>query len=238
MSASKNEQTDALEPTSSNVSFDQKPKKNIWKIFGITIITIAIIIGGIWLVREYLFPQNFTPVALSDGETQLLNQKLKLLSLPNIKGKQVTQTQTKSRLAPEPYSEVNANREIFFSEREVNAMIAHNTDMANNLVIDLSDNLASAKLLIRTDPDLPLFGDKIVRVNMGLELAFAQGKPIVKLRGVSAWGVPLPNSWLGGIKNIDLVQEFGDNSGFWQGFADGIDYINVSEGKLVVKLKP
>jgi hypothetical protein len=234
MSASKNEHSDPLELTSSSVSFDQKPKKNIWKIFGITIITIAIIIGGIWLVREYLFPQTFTPIVLSDGETQRLNQKLNVLSLPNIKGKQVTQTQLK----PEPYSEVNANREIFFSEREVNAMIAHNTDMANNLVIDLSDNLASAKLLIRTDPDLPLFGDKIVRVNMGLELAFAQGKPIVKLRGISAWGVPLPNSWLGGIKNIDLVQEFGDNNGFWQGFAEGIDYINVSEGKLLVKLKP
>jgi hypothetical protein len=234
MSASKNEHPDPLELTSTSVSFDQKPKKNIWKIFGITIITIAIIIGGIWLVREYLFPQTFTPVVLSDGETQRLNQKLNVLSLPNIKDKQVTQTQLK----PEPYSEVNANREIFFSEREVNAMIAHNTDMANNLVIDLSDNLASAKLLIRTDSDLPLFGDKIVRVNMGLELAFAQGKPIVKLRGISAWGVPLPNSWLGGIKNIDLVQEFGDNNGFWQGFAEGIDYINVSEGKLVVKLKP
>jgi hypothetical protein len=234
MSASKNEHSDPLELTSSSVSFDQKPKKNIWKIFGITIITIAIIIGGIWLVREYLFPQTFTPIVLSDGETQRLNQKLNVLSLPNIKGKQVTQTQLK----PEPYSEVNANREIFFSEREVNAMIAHNTDMANNLVIDLSDNLASAKLLIRTDSDLPLFGDKIVRVNMGLELAFAQGKPIVKLRGISAWGVPLPNSWLGGIKNIDLVQEFGDNNGFWQGFAEGIDYINVSEGKLLVKLKP
>ncbi len=234
MSASKNEHSNPLELTSSSVSFDQKPKKNIWKIFGITIITIAIIIGGIWLVREYLFPQTFTPIVLSDGETQRLNQKLNVLSLPNIKGKQVTQTQ----LEPEPYSEVNANREIFFSEREVNAMIAHNTDMANNLVIDLSDNLASAKLLIRTDPDLPLFGDKIVRVNMGLELAFEQGKPIVKLRGISAWGVPLPNSWLGGIKNIDLVQEFGDNNGFWQGFAEGIDYINVSEGKLLVKLKP
>jgi len=234
MSASKNEHPDPLELTSTSVSFDQKPKKNIWKIFGITIITIAIIIGGIWLVREYLFPQTFTPVVLSDGETQRLNQKLNVLSLPNIKDKQVTQTQLK----PEPYSEVNANREIFFSEREVNAMIAHNTDMANNLVFDLSDNLASAKLLIRTDSDLPLFGDKIVRVNMGLELAFAQGKPIVKLRGISAWGVPLPNSWLGGIKNIDLVQEFGDNNGFWQGFAEGIDYINVSEGKLVVKLKP
>ena len=106
------------------------------------------------------------------------------------------------------------------------------------MLIDLSDNLVSAKLLIRTDPDLPFFSDKIIRLNMGVELAFAQGRPIVKLRGISAWGVPLPNSWLGGMKNIDLIQEFGDRNGFWQGFAEGIDYINVSEGEIVVKLKP
>lgn len=236
MSASKHEQTDALQPTSPSVKISQKPERNIWKIFGVTIITMAIIIGGIWLAREYLFPQKFTPVSLSDDEAQRLNQKLNTLNLPSIKRKQVTQTE--SQIQPEPYKEINANREMFFNEREVNALIANNTDMANSLVIDLSDNLASAKLLIRTDPDLPLFGDQIVRVNIGLELAFAQGKPIVKLRGVSAWGVPLPNSWLGGIKNIDLVQEFGDNSGFWQGFAQGIDYINVSEGELVVRLKP
>jgi len=106
------------------------------------------------------------------------------------------------------------------------------------LVIDLSDNLASAKLLFQIDPDFPFFGSKVMRLNMGLELAFAQGRPIVKLRGVSAWGVPLPNAWLGHLKNIDLIKEFGDNNGFWQGFAEGIDYINVSEGQLIVKLKP
>ena len=61
-----------------------------------------------------------------------------------------------------------------------------------------------------------------------MELAFAQGKPIVKLRGISAWGVALPNSWSGGIKNINLVQEFGAHNRFWQEFAEAIDYIDVS----------
>ena len=215
-------------------------KTNGWKVFGITIITLAIVIGGLWLAYSYLFPKSFTPVSLSSRETQSLNQKLSALNLPNIEYKQSSSgiSTSNTSLEPEPYREIDANREVYFSEREVNALIAQNSDMSDHLVIDLSDDLASAKLLFRTDPDFPFFGDKIVRLNMGLELAFAQGKPIVKLRGVSAWGVPLPNAWLGGLKNIDLVKEFGDNNGFWQSFAEGIDYINVSEGQLIVKLKP
>jgi hypothetical protein len=39
-----------------------------------------------------------------------------------------------------------------------------------------------------------VFGDKKIRLNVGVGLAFAQGKPIVKLRGISAWRVALPNS--------------------------------------------
>ena len=50
-------------------------------------------------------------------------------------------------------------------------------------------------------------------------------------------GVPVPNAWLGGLKNIDLVSEFGDTQGFWKSFAEGVDNIRVEEGKLVVKLK-
>jgi hypothetical protein len=50
-------------------------------------------------------------------------------------------------------------------------------------------------------------------------------------------GVPIPNAWLGNLKNIDLVQEFGGNRGFWKTFADGIEYIHVENGRLLIKLK-
>jgi len=60
---------------------------------------------------------------------------------------------------------------------------------------------------------------------------------VVVLKGVSVWGVPLPNAWLGGMKNIDLVQEFGTEQGFWQAFADGVEEIEVKEGKVRVRLK-
>jgi hypothetical protein len=39
------------------------------------------------------------------------------------------------------------------------------------------------------------------------------------------------------MKNIDLVQEFGSDQGFWKAFADGVEEIQVEEGRLRIKLK-
>ncbi|MCG7996974.1 MAG: hypothetical protein JAZ06_16330 [Candidatus Thiodiazotropha taylori] len=46
-----------------------------------------------------------------------------------------------------------------------------------------------------------------------MELAFRDANPVVILKSVSIKGVPKPNAWLGGLKNIDLVSEFGDEQG-------------------------
>ena len=116
-------------------------------------------------------------------------------------------------------------------------MLARNTDLARKLAIDLSDNLVSAKLLVPVDEDFPIMGGKILKVRAGLELAYRNNKPIVILKGISLMGVPIPNSWLGGLKNIDLVAEYGADAGFWKSFADGVSNISVSEGKLQIELK-
>ena len=103
--------------------------------------------------------------------------------------------------------------------------------------IDLSDNLASAKMLIPVDPDMPVMGGRTLRINAGLELAYRNNQPIVKLRGVSIMGVPLPNAWLGNMKNVDLVEQFGTDPGFWNSFSAGVDMIEIEEGQLHIQLK-
>ncbi len=211
----------------------EKPPRNPWKIFGIAVICCFIAIASVLAIKHYLFPDHFTPVSLSERETRRLNEKLERLHLPTL-----SNGNDSSVLTPEPYSEKNANREVSFSEREVNAFIAHNTDLADKLAIDFSDNLASAKLLMPLDPDFPMLGGKTLKLSAGVEIAFRNGRPIVKLRGVSAWGVPVPNAWLGNLKNVDLISEFGSSGGVWQAFADGVEYIQVSDGRLVVKLTP
>ena len=101
------------------------------------------------------------------------------------------------------------------------ALPARYTDLARKLAIDLSDDLVSAKLLLPVDEDFPIMGGRILKVRAGAELAYRNGKPVVVLRGVSIMGVPIPNAWLGGLKNVDLVSEFGD-AGFWKAFSDGV----------------
>jgi hypothetical protein len=205
-----------------------KPPSNPWRTFGIIVITVAVTLGiAYWVVTQYLFPSAFTPVTLSDKEQQRLNHKLQRLGI----------TPPGETLEPEPYREDDASRDLTFSEKEINALLAHNTDLASRLAIDLSDDLASAKLLVPLDPELPFFGGKTLKVTAGLEIKIKGGHPRAVLKGVSVWGVPLPNAWLGNMKHIDLIREFGDAGGFWQAIRDGVEELEIKEGKLHVKLK-
>lgn len=140
-------------------------------------------------------------------------------------------------LVPEAYSEKNAVREITFTERELNGLLAKNTDLAQKLAIDLANNLVSAKLLIPLEEDFPVLGGKTLRLNAGIGMAYENEKPVIILKGISVMGVPIPNAWLGGIKNIDLVSEFGVDPGFWKSFSQGVDHIQVTDGKINIKLK-
>jgi hypothetical protein len=115
--------------------------------------------------------------------------------------------------------------------------LAKNTDLARKLAIDLSDDLVSAKLLLPLDEDFPVLGGKTLRVRTGVVFTYDKGKPVVILKGITIMGVPIPNAWLGGIKNIDLVKEFGTDKGFWKTFSDGVEDIKVEKGFLKLKLK-
>jgi len=206
------------------------------RTLGIMLITVVISVAAtLFIANHYLFPKKFNPVELNQQEEGKLNQKLKQFGLPTFSTSNTEDTVNK--LEPTPYTEEGAKREVSFTEKELNAMLAKNTDLADKAVIDLSENLASVNVLMPLDPDFPVLGGKTLKLNAGAELAFANGRPIVKLKGVSIWGVPMPNAWLGNLKNVDLVKEFGGDEGFWKSFADGVENIHVAERRLVIKLK-
>jgi hypothetical protein len=228
--------------------YASQEKKYDWLKLVIVVVIVATVTSAltIWLMTRYLFPKEFEPVTLNAQEERVLSAKIdRLEEAPRAQkpGREDKTRAAASRenepntLEPERYTEDAAKRKVSFSERELNALIAQNTDLAPKLAIDLSDNLASAKLLVPLDPDLPFIGGKTLRVTTGLELRYANQKPIVALKGISIWGVPVPNAWLGGIKNVDLVEEFGTSGGFWKFFAAGVDDIRVEEGQLTIMLK-
>ncbi len=246
--------------TETNKSFNAE-QKNVRKfgcmqVFGIVLATVLVTAGlTFWVAKTYIFPSQFEPVVLTSQETHRLSEKLSMLdfsennsSTPTPSPSSTQKTGGKDQkiaessnpnepLQPESYSEKGASREISFTERELNAMLAKNTDLATKMVVDLADNLISAKLRIPVDEDFPVFAGKTLRAAAGVELAYHDGKPVVVLKGVKLMGVPIPNAWLGGLKNIDLVQEFGGEEGFWKLFSDGVESIETKEGQLHITLK-
>jgi hypothetical protein len=235
--------TETLQETPPQKERRRSPLKIVLVVVAIAIVTSVI---TVWLTLTYLSPREFKPVKLTEREAQELDAKLARLdparepaASPARHGndRQVVRDKPGVPLTPERYSEAGASRQITLSERELNGLLARNTDLAQKLAIDLSRDMASAKLIIPIDPDVPLLGGKTLRVAAGLELRNDDGNPVVMLKGVSLWGVPIPNAWLGGIKNVDLVEKFGDESGFWELFAAGVENIRVEEGNLSIKLK-
>ena len=206
-----------------------------WQLAFFILLAVVLTVVITLVAYTMLFPRTFTPVQLNASEQQQLQTKLQRLETIT-----ATRQQPNTHTAPaqpEPYHENPAAREITFTEKELNALLANNTDMAQRLAIHLADNLASAKLLVPLDPEFPILGGKTLRLTAGLAIQMINQRPKVILKGVSLWGVPLPNAWLGGMKNVDLVQEFGNEQGFWQAFAEGVQSIDVQQGTLRIVLK-
>ena len=212
------------------------------RIFLIVLVTILVTAGlTFWAIKTWIFPSEFTPITLSVKEEQVLEKKLELFDRAQTGRSRNSESSAGQRdmdaLEPEAYSEEGADRSITFTERELNSLLANNTDLAKKLAVDLSDNLMSAKLLIPVDEDFPIMGGQILKVRAGVEIAYRDSRPIVILKGVSVMGVPVPSAWLGGLKNIDLIKEYGNDAGFWKAFADGVEDIRVENGKIMVQLK-
>lgn len=212
------------------------------QLLGAIAVAIALTAGAtFWFVRTYIYAREFEPVELTSPERKELGSKLRALGVDPVdvlpRPREQDALDAEGRLVPEKYSEESTRRDVRLSERELNALVASNPEFARRFAIDLSDNLASAKLLIPVDPDMPMLGGKTLRLTAGLELDYRNARPVVILRGVSVMGVPIPGAWLGGLKNVDLVGEFGGDPGFWKGFSDGVELIEIRDGELRVKLK-
>jgi hypothetical protein len=207
------------------------------------IVLLVIIVTALltaWWVKHYIYASKFTPTVLTAKERKVLDSKLVKLEESAKKDLVVPKKKRHERgtpLEPEVYSEEGAKREISLTEKELNALIANNPEVAQRVAINLSDSLISVKLVIPIDEEIPVLGGKTLRLNLGLILSYENERPVVALKGVSIGGIPLPNAWLGNLKNRNLVKEFGDEGGFWKFFSDGVADLKVKKGHILIKLK-
>ena len=89
-------------------------------------------IAAFLVARLIFFPAAFKPVELSAREEQALQVKLDRLDFaaPAAAG-----ANPGAAAEPEAYSEAGADRTIRFTEKEINALLAKNTDLADKLAI-------------------------------------------------------------------------------------------------------
>ncbi len=216
----------------------RKLRSGILKTIGIALLAAALL-AVLW-VRHNIYASEFTPTKLGPREQAVLKAKLERLEKAAEKEHALEKEwrfPPDSSLKPEPYSEKDSRREINLTEKELNALIADDPEVAKRVAIDLSDDLVSVKLILPVDREVPVLGGKTLRIHAGVVLAYEKGRPVVALKGVSLGGIPLPNAWLGYLKNRNLVEEFGDEGGFWQLFSEGIEDLRVEEGHIRIRLK-
>jgi hypothetical protein len=219
----------------------KKFRFGLLQVMGIVALVIILtVLLTAWWVKHYIYASKFTPTVLTVKEQKVLDFKLAKLEVTTNKAPVVPQKKRPDKgapLEPEAYSEKGAKREISLTEKELNALIANNPEVAQRVAIDLSDNLISVKLVVPMDEEIPVLGGKTLRLNLGVIVGYENERPVVALKGISLGGIPLPNAWLGNLKNKNLVKEFGAEGGFWKLFSDGVADLRVQEGHILIKLK-
>jgi hypothetical protein len=219
----------------------KKSRFGCMQVLGIALITVVIvglIVAG-W-VKYNIYASEHTPTKLEPEEQKILDTKLNRLEESAREEHAASRSQehdTTGRLTPEPYSEKWAKREIDLTEKELNSIIADSPETARMVAIDLSENLVSLKLVVPVDEEIIILGGKTLRINLGMILSYERGKLVVGLKGISLGGIPMPNAWLGYLKNKNLVDEFGGDGGFWSLFAEGIKDIKVRDGHIRIHLR-
>jgi hypothetical protein len=181
---------------------------------------------------SHLFPGSFQPVVLTEREALQLEDKL-LRVKHLVEAASFRQSAKLPRLAD---AKQERERTIAFSERELNALLSRNTELAARIAIDLSAGAASARVLIPVDPAVPLIGGRRVRCDASLVSTLENGRPRVTLTRLSVLGLPLPTAWLGDLKNVDLIQEAGNPIGSWEAVADALELVELDDDRLKMKI--
>ena len=95
----------------------------------------------------------------------------------------------------------------------------------------LTDDTLGARTNIPIPDDFPMFGGKTVRLRLSLNALLVDDQLELTVRDVSLAGFPLPNAWIGGIKNVDLVAKYA-HTRLMRAFVAGLEEFRI-EGDAI-----
>ncbi len=188
----------------------KKGKPSCLLVAAIVLVLMVACVGGAYL----WYNRPIKPVELSAKETQALERKIDSMEA-----------------APDEPKYERGAKEIVITERELNGLLAQNTDLGDKLTFTLATDEIHARIETDLDKDLPVVGGKKLKAKARFLVKTTEGRPSLVLDDLTVWGASLPNDWLAGMKGKDLLSEL-----FGGGKISGIEELRIERGQLVIRL--
>lgn len=212
-----------------NEAAEQRPVKSKGCLFyaGLALVTLLVVVGTTvltttWWIKRNLDAAPLEPVTLTAQEQAAVEQKLDALQEDSSAG-------SRDLVPPD--------RMIVLTERELNGLLAHNTDLADKVYIELRKGSISAQARVPVPDDLPVLGGRILRARVNLFVGLNDDGLVVKVQDVTVGGLAIPNPWIGNIKHRNLVESQGQNE-FLSAVRAGIEDFEIEKGRLVLVVTP
>lgn len=213
---------------------------------GLVVVVLATVAITLWWLQRPI-----QPVDLAPPEWKVLQDKLARLS-PEQAPRGTTSSPAESPAGQSPPTiaddsgrppvEVDrpytpGQRVLKISERELNGLIHKNTDLGENLRVELGKDAINAYLAVPIPEDFPIGGGRIFRARGRFLVSVGNaGPPTAILEDITVFGLSLPKAWLGGLKGENLLKDAMGNANNGRPLVDGIKSLRVEPGGLVLEV--
>ena len=203
---------------------EPKPRSSSCLIRGLIIAAILLAAIGI-LVLWYNRP--IKPVVLTEPEMTVVETKIAAMQPP---------VEEPPAVDPEtPAEYVPGAREIAFTDRELNGLLNKHTALGDQVAFQFTPGAVLARIETPLPEDIPIIGGNKLRARAKFAVDTTGPNPALALEDITIWGISIPNDWIGGIKNTNLLGEaFGSENS--QGIP-GVESLTIERGRLLIQLK-
>ncbi len=171
--------------------------------------------AGFWYNHNFN-ASKFEPVQLSLAEQDAVKSKLAVLE-------------------GEAFPASDPSKTVVLNEREINGFL-ESQGLGETVKVHINRDGVGATLLAPVEQDVPIFGGHTIRVNVAFNTKLDdQHRFALSLAEVKVGGISLPNSWLGGIKGLNLLDEAkmeAHDASALKAFAAGIKSLHMRSGEM------
>ncbi|MEZ0389695.1 MAG: hypothetical protein ACAI34_21630, partial [Verrucomicrobium sp.] len=124
---------------------------------------------------------------------------------------------------------------LVLNEREINGYLEQQ-GLGETIKVSIHNGGIAAQIITPVDPEVPMLGGRTVRVKVAVNTHLDTDRHLaLSLADISVGGISLPNSWLGNIKGMNMLDTkkmSEHDSTFLKSFAAGIKDLQVKSGEI------